>query len=239
MWKASLLTRRWGAWVSLFLLTTTNVVAENHGLRRQVQEGFDFHNNPILTDPPSASPLDDNTIVGGEPAADGEFPAYVLFEGGVVCGGSLISGNRVLTAGHCLGNGWPKAVRVGPTSLSNGEVVNVKCGVKHPSYISPFVTVINDIAILKLETTVTSVPPEKYMVWNDEIDYPSEPGTPMEVVGFGLTNPNAQVISETLQKVETFFVNQTTCQETYSNTVVRPDAHICGGAYGQNLYSYQ
>ena len=45
-------------------------------------------------------------IVGGEEAAPGEFPHQVaLLRGGVggslMCGGSLIAADRVLTAGHC------------------------------------------------------------------------------------------------------------------------------------------
>ena len=45
-------------------------------------------------------------IVGGEEAAPGEFPHQVaVLRGGVggslMCGGSLIAGDRVLTAGHC------------------------------------------------------------------------------------------------------------------------------------------
>ena len=45
-------------------------------------------------------------IVGGEEAAPGEFPHQVaLLRGGVggslMCGGSLIAADKVLTAGHC------------------------------------------------------------------------------------------------------------------------------------------
>ena len=45
-------------------------------------------------------------IVGGEEAAPGEFPHQVaILRGGVggslMCGGSLIAGDRVVTAGHC------------------------------------------------------------------------------------------------------------------------------------------
>ena len=44
-------------------------------------------------------------IVGGEEAAPGEFPHQVAVllghYGSLLCGGSLIAADKVLTAGHC------------------------------------------------------------------------------------------------------------------------------------------
>lgn len=53
-----------------------------------------------------AAPGTGGRIVGGEEAAPGEFPHQVaVLRGGVggslMCGGSLIAGDRVVTAGHC------------------------------------------------------------------------------------------------------------------------------------------
>ena len=49
-------------------------------------------------------------IVGGTEAAPGEFPHQImLLRGGVggslMCGGSLVAPDRVITAGHCC-DGW-------------------------------------------------------------------------------------------------------------------------------------
>merc|ERR1712080_733707 len=46
-----------------------------------------------------------NKIVGGEDAAPGEFPHQVMLSwgvgGGLMCGGSLVTSTKVITAGHC------------------------------------------------------------------------------------------------------------------------------------------
>ena len=177
---------------------------------------------------------DDNSIIGGTPAAEGEFPYYVMFEGDVLCGGSLISPNRVLTAAHCLAYGAPPAVRVGPTTLNNGEVIPVACAVRHPNYLTPLTTVLNDVAILKLERDVTTV--TEFARVNADPNYPSDSGTPLTVAGFGLV-ANGGNTANTLQKVGTFFVPREDCLDQYSRLVVRPQAHICadvadkGGTY--------
>ena len=170
-----------------------------------------------------------NSIVGGSLAALGEFPFLAVFQGddSVLCGGVLISSTRILTAGHCLAYGAPSAVRIGSTSLtSGGEVIEVTCGIKHPDYKeSPFGTVINDIAILKLTQPVTTT--TSYAPINTDPQYPNELETPMVVAGFGKI-ANDGPISQSLQKVDTFFVTRDECLKKYSRVVVRSEAHICG-----------
>ena len=200
---------------------TCEAQTETRALRSTRQTQTQTVQSPTLTF------VDDTvtTIVGGTDAAVGEFPFLVVFEGGVLCGGSLISPNRVLTAGHCLAYGAPAAVRVGATTRNNGEVVPVSCAVQHPDYFSPVATVTNDVAILKLERNVTTV--TEFATFNTDDDYPSVSGTPLTVAGFGKL-ANDESASDTLQKVGTFFITREECLESYSSLVVRPESHICG-----------
>lgn len=64
----------------------------------------------------AAIPQDDFTlIVGGSPAASGEFPYIVSLQnsrGSHFCGGSLLNANTVITAGHCAEGQTASALRV-------------------------------------------------------------------------------------------------------------------------------
>lgn len=87
--------------------------------------------------PALAAPWDDGEnqgIVGGSEASSGEFPWFAAFAPFTSCGGSLIAPNRVLTAAHCVVDGAPSSVRIGPVTRSDGETISVKCGSYHPDY---------------------------------------------------------------------------------------------------------
>lgn len=77
-------------------------------------------------------------IVGGDIASSGEFPFFAAFVPLVQCGGSLIAPDRVLTAAHCVVGGAPISVRIGPSTLSDGEEIDVTCAQYHPDYYVGF-----------------------------------------------------------------------------------------------------
>lgn len=166
-------------------------------------------------------------IIGGTTAAVGEFPFYVKFAGNTLCGGSLINADTVLTAAHCVDQGRPNQVRVGPTEYYGGLLVDTQCVVSHPNFIENESTLMNDVAIIKLKNPIdiTSAGVSAIKV-NNDTSYPSTPGTPLTVIGFGLTSNEGSTASA-LQKLTTSFVSIENCQETYSATVVNPEDHIC------------
>merc|ERR1712098_769331 len=98
-------------------------------------------------------------IVGGEDAYHGEFPHQIaLLRGGVggslMCGGSLVAANRVITAGHCRdGQSASRlGVRVGSHNLYEDDPdqadIAVDTVANHENYDSW--TIENDICMLWL-----------------------------------------------------------------------------------------
>ena len=166
----------------------------------------------------------DTGIVGGTTALVGEFPFYVKFEGNTLCGGSLISPDTILTAAHCVDSGTPNQVRVGPTEYYGGQLVDTQCSVSHPNFIENSETLMNDVAIIKLKNPITTT--NSVIAYNNDTSYPSVAGTPLNVIGFGLTQ-NEGNVANALQKLTTSFVTIDNCQETYSSSVVTSTDHIC------------
>merc|ERR1711931_398312 len=175
-------------------------------------------------------------IVGGSDAFHGEFPHQIaLLRGGVggslMCGGSLVAADRVITAGHCCdGQSASRlGVRVGSHNLYEDDPdqadIAVDTVANHEDYDSW--TIENDICMLWL---ADSADLSSSVI--DTISIPSsgqeyEAGTMCTVSGWGTTSEGGS-LARTLMKVDVPAVSDDDCRDACGQNDIA-DSMICAG----------
>lgn len=102
--------------------------------------------------------FDDGKIVGGQPTTIEEHPHQISLrmEGRHICGGSIISPTRILTAAHCVQPGAaPEIYSIlagtsNRTDVANGQLRQITHFARHPNYDTN--TKVNDVAIMQFQT---------------------------------------------------------------------------------------
>lgn len=192
--------------------------------------GFGFDDESDNQGPPSYDPEGDQGIRNGYTIAP--LPWYAVFQSKTLCGASLIHGDILLTAAHCVDdNGFPAKVRVGSTDYySGGKVTKVVDGVLYPGWTwkkasDPDLAILvledflsNDVAILNSDSTIPAA------------DYPS-----VFAMGFGLVND--QHSSRTLLGASIPYLDNCSYRSyTYNHTrhlcANSRDIATCGGDSG-------
>uniref|UniRef100_A0A1B0CTA9 Putative trypsin-like serine protease n=1 Tax=Lutzomyia longipalpis TaxID=7200 RepID=A0A1B0CTA9_LUTLO len=127
-------------------------------------------------------------VMGGIPAQPGEFPHLVVLMSGrntMICSGSIISENWVLTAAHCLALNIPTTTYIlaGTTSYREGQKYQVQKRIIHEKYNPRLLT--SDIALIRV-----AKPFQFSRLINKISVNPREfsSGEIAEIVGFGIND---------------------------------------------------
>ncbi|XP_058975875.1 transmembrane protease serine 3-like [Musca domestica] len=173
-----------------------------------------------------------NRIVGGTQVRQNKYPWTAQLVKGrhyprLFCGGSLINDRYVLTAAHCVhGNRDEITIRLlqlDRLSRDPGITRKVVRTIVHPQY-NPN-TIVNDVALLKLESPVT---------FNDEIRPVCLPdanqtydGKNAIVAGWGLLKEGGQT-SNYLQEATVPIISNQECRLTRYKNIIQ-DVMLCAG----------
>jgi len=179
-------------------------------------------------------------IIGGSNASPGEFPHQIsmqLVQGGSryhICGGSILSQNKIATAAHCCDGQSASSLRVvaGAHDIGSNEasqqVMSVSRIVMHPSYNGN--TINNDGCKLFLSSN---------LALNNRVATismcSSEPTSGNCVAtGWGTTSTSGSVVPPQLQKVSLAVIPRATCSSNYAGVNTITTSMLCaGGVEGQ------
>jgi secreted trypsin-like serine protease len=188
--------------------------------------------------PEGAVPAPQPEIIGGTRADPHEYPFQVaLLHHGVgdrwasqFCGGTLISPDTVLTAGHCVVGSRAPAIDIlaGTNRLlpGGGRRVQARAIRLHPGYTEG-VALENDIAIIQLGEDLP-YPTVRPAVEGDEALYPE--GTEATTIGWGDRDIrlDLQYYPLYLREVEVPIVGDEACGTAYPDELVA-EQMVCAG----------
>ncbi|EFX73011.1 hypothetical protein DAPPUDRAFT_110246 [Daphnia pulex] len=167
------------------------------------------------------------SIVGGTPAAEGEFPYVVVLRlNGYLCGGSLIGRSHVLTAAHCLAffNQTDAAgfyLLINTLSMDGGGPNSVTKRVKkfiiHPKFKNKFYN--NDVALLVLSSPVAANSTFLTLPTDPAATTPLKPATTASQLLPSTSIPPATTTTHSTKKTTT---TKSTVKPTTTKLTLRP-----------------
>ena len=181
------------------------------------------------------------TISNGEKALTNEFPFMVSLQQtdsaqgtqySHTCGASILNSRYLLTAAHCFSDNFPWIAVYGDnsnicTNLQTCKHIKVSNIYIHPDYLSQGYEVLNDIAIVKLES---DLPINGNTVKAASIEIGSVPtdGSFSSIIaGWGTILDNRELPSD-LMKAKIPIVSMTSCLDI--GLVAESPQQVCAGA---------
>lgn len=182
-------------------------------------------------------------IVNGTTSAQGQFPYQVMIiaiisNGQTLCGGTLISNQWVLTAGHCINGGYGFELHLGaqkfydPTEPGR-EIYYSFEYILHERYIASIAA--NDIGLIKLPTKVnftSRIQPAALPSSQDLLV-----GRTVVASGWGLQSMSAGHPATELQYAELQVLSNEECIRSYNSVLIRPSVICAKGAHLESICS--
>ncbi|XP_069688740.1 brachyurin-like isoform X1 [Periplaneta americana] len=155
-------------------------------------------------------------ITNGQTASRGQFPwqAGLTIDFSGFCGGSIISNDWLLTAGHCIGGTYE--VTLGANNINNPEseavIFRTSSSIRHEGYNSD--TLANDIGLVKMSVTYsTYISPISLPPRSDQGN--TFAGQSVRVSGWGINSDSATQLTENLQYVDLTVITNQECNSVY------------------------